>query len=597
MLLSFRKYKCTKLIALTVAVVFLYNQIVWAQGASFQHRNVTVPYNQGSIVDIHSSQGNEVIIHLQDAHASLSAQYSIANLLDSLVTNYDLDFIALEGAEGVIDTSRLKTFPDKAIRKEAADFLMREGRMSGGEFFQITHDKNNIALYGAEEYELYKKNLEDFRKVVKQRENLLPLIKAFGEQIKLLEEKIYSKELLSIITKGREHKNGSLSFIDYWKTIVKFQSGKTNQVEIPKLVKSIALEKQIDFDKANEERKCLVGELSKKLKKEELEELVLKSSEFKEEKVSPAEFHNFLLTVSLNHNIPVKEYKNLVMFCDYTMLYESVDLFSLYSEVESVEEAVREKLFQNEDERELYKTGYIGHLLERLYNIELSTKNFEFIKSHKKEYDAKKIALFLRETCMKYGVVMQTGYDLALMMEGMDTAIEFYETAAKRDKVMVENTLKRLRKEGKRIGALITGGFHTKGLTHMLKENQVSHLVIAPKFKDSEERPYVSILTGKKKSYQKLLETEKYQIAVDPYFSPNKLEPEKNELDTEMRLLLSVLCELHNFGWNEKDITVRRMKDIVIAGIGSTPLLAIKKDSEGISQRAEITTKGAPGRT
>ncbi|MBU0683558.1 MAG: hypothetical protein KJ864_04660, partial [Candidatus Omnitrophica bacterium] len=150
MLLSFRKYKCTKLIALTVAVVFLYNQIVWAQGASFQHRNVTVPYNQGSIVDIHSSQGNEVIIHLQDAHASLSAQYSIANLLDSLVTNYDLDFIALEGAEGVIDTSRLKTFPDKAIRKEAADFLMKEGRMSAGEFFQITHDKDNVSLYGAE---------------------------------------------------------------------------------------------------------------------------------------------------------------------------------------------------------------------------------------------------------------------------------------------------------------------------------------------------------------------------------------------------------------------------------------------------------------
>ncbi len=77
---------------------------MWAQGGAFPLNNVTVPYNSGRVTDVFASPGDEVIIHLQDAHASLSAQYSIANLLDSLASNYDLGFIALEGAKGDIDT-------------------------------------------------------------------------------------------------------------------------------------------------------------------------------------------------------------------------------------------------------------------------------------------------------------------------------------------------------------------------------------------------------------------------------------------------------------------------------------------------------------
>ncbi|MFH1798683.1 MAG: hypothetical protein ABH844_05040 [Candidatus Omnitrophota bacterium] len=614
----FQKSKWIRTIALIVAAVFLYQQVVWAQGETFYRTNVTVPYSSGRIADTYSSQGEEIIIHLQDAHASLSAQYSIANLLDSLASNYDLGLIALEGAEGDIDTSMLKNFPDKDIRAQAADFLMQEGRMSAGEFFQITHDKDNIALYGAEDYELYSKNLEDFREVISEQKDILPMINAFKSQIKFLEETIYSKELFVFITKSREHKNGSLSFIDYWKFFCHSEirdvetqnfvslychpgilrskiSGLSPQGEISKniskLLNSIALEKQINFDKANEERKSLIGQLSKKLNKEELDVLVLKSTEFKEEKISPAEFHNYLKELSQRHEIDMREHKNLWMFCDYMILYESVDIFNLYSEVETMEATVREKLFQNKDEREVYKIAYMIDMLEGLYSVELAREDFEFIKLHKEDYDAIKIASFLRQACEKYGINIQAGYDLGRMIEGMDIPIKFYETAAERDKIMVENTLKRMRKDGKRIGALITGGFHTNGLTHMMKENQVSHLVISPKFEKGKGRPYISVLTGRKKllppvilsEAKNLNKTEKYQIAVAPYFS--------GDFEIELRLLLGILCELHNVDLNETKVTVRRIKDIVIAGIGDEPLLAVKQNRDGHIERIKTTNE------
>jgi dTDP-4-dehydrorhamnose reductase len=56
-----------------------------------------------------------------------------------------------------------------AATKASADFLVREGRMSAGEMFAVTHDSSEIALYGIENEELYRNNLASFRKVAAER--------------------------------------------------------------------------------------------------------------------------------------------------------------------------------------------------------------------------------------------------------------------------------------------------------------------------------------------------------------------------------------------------------------------------------------------
>ena len=157
-----------KSVSVILAVVFLNQQMgwadngraVWAQtkpvnqvGQAAQHLkdNFEMPYDLASTEDIEINGGDETIIQIQDAHASLSAQYSIVKLLDNLVDNYNLSFVALEGAgSGYIDTAILKSCPDKEIRKDTADHLMGEGYMSAGEFFTVTCDKTDISLYGIE---------------------------------------------------------------------------------------------------------------------------------------------------------------------------------------------------------------------------------------------------------------------------------------------------------------------------------------------------------------------------------------------------------------------------------------------------------------
>ncbi|MGB2650678.1 MAG: hypothetical protein WBD00_00530, partial [Candidatus Omnitrophota bacterium] len=160
-----KRIKLFKIVSVLLLIVFVHEQLGWTQDgapvwADLENvsnipsgelpSEIKIPYDIGEVCDATTNGTSEVIINIQDAHASLSSQYSIVNILDNLVSNYDVKFIALEGSEGYIDTSILRTFPNKNIRRETAEYLMREGRLSAGEFFDATRDEKDIILYGVE---------------------------------------------------------------------------------------------------------------------------------------------------------------------------------------------------------------------------------------------------------------------------------------------------------------------------------------------------------------------------------------------------------------------------------------------------------------
>ncbi|MDO8535723.1 MAG: hypothetical protein Q7S30_01750, partial [Candidatus Omnitrophota bacterium] len=185
-----------RIIAIVLTIAFINQDIIWAQDGApvwskqsrpedfvtrkgagndmlFPGHETSIPRDIATVKEVYSpfrdperhgeqhalsgsrNDNPKTIIQIQDAHSSLGAQESISSILDSLVTNYDLKLIAIEGSSGYIDTSFLKTFPDEKIRSQTAKYLVKEGRMSAGEFFSITSNKP-IALYGIEDKPLYK---------------------------------------------------------------------------------------------------------------------------------------------------------------------------------------------------------------------------------------------------------------------------------------------------------------------------------------------------------------------------------------------------------------------------------------------------------
>ncbi|MBI5124511.1 MAG: hypothetical protein HZA72_03740, partial [Candidatus Omnitrophica bacterium] len=459
-------------------------------------------------------------------------------------------------SSGYIDTSILKTFPDENIKKETAKYLMEQGRMSAGEFFSITSSKP-IALYGIEDNPLYKENLEQFRRIYEINEATRKDVAGLIAALKGLQDKIYSRELKELEANSVLHKEGSIGFSERWGLVnslgTKFGVKYQQYENLTKLVESLKLEKNIDFQKANKERDALIDILSKKMTKPDLEQLVLKSLSFKMGKIAQGEYYIFLQELARRYGIEPEPYKDLITYTEYITLYESIDLLEIFEEVRKFEDAIKERLFTSDEQRKLHDYSRCVSFIKDLFEIKLTNGDVEYLaeriglkglspKGTVPNVSAETLAAFFKDTSLKYNIVLDGDYDLGRIFENIPTALKFYRTAEERNSAIFSNTIKRMNEEGQNVAALITGGYHTKGLTEILRQKETSYLVILPKFDVSKgERPYVAILTNKKEPYEGLLKSGQYYLATTAYFAADSAMPEAVRFAAYRNEFLSIL--------------------------------------------------------
>ncbi|MBF0494737.1 MAG: hypothetical protein HQL28_06370, partial [Candidatus Omnitrophica bacterium] len=529
-----------KVISLSIALLFTHEQIGWVQEGipvwadlpnhSRDQNNaktpeVDIPDDLGEIQSKILPNATEKIIQIQDTHASLSAQESIAQILGQLSSNYDVNLIGVEGAEGFIDTSLLRSCPDKQIRENTARYLMKSGKLCASEFFSVTSDKENILLVGMENKSLYEENLAGVREIIEKRDSYVNEVRKLQRALDDLSGKIYSKELIKFEKLSRDHRKWKIGFPEYYKGLISLfpddgkileKAGQSDNIKI--LLKTVELEKEINFKDANSEREKLIDLLGKAGSKDELEQLVTKVVLFKEKKISQVDFYTYLGDLAKENNINPAEYANFIKYTRYISLYGDIDILSLYLEVESLEDGLVKCLYENKDQERLYQWRRLVQLFLGLYDMEFSNSDFEYLCRKLEGVKAEDLGNFLKENSAKYGLTPRDGLDLGSIFGGVGPAVDFYRKAEARNKCMIDNTILNMRKEGKNIAALVTGGFHTKGLTELISGNNLSYLVITPKYEEGKTRPYIAILTNKKKPYQKLLDSGKYEIAVPSFF-------------------------------------------------------------------------------
>jgi len=515
---DFRATRLCKAIALILIFAFIWSDITRAQGGTpiwHQARpkialngkarlnGIKVPYDAGTAQDAFSNGGDEIVINIQDAHASLSAQHSIVKILQNLATNYDLDH------------------------------LMRKGKMSAGEFFSVISEKP-VQLYGVEDNDLYKANIESLNAVMEGKLESLRNIDAVLKALKALEPKVYSGDLTQLNKNSILHHDSKLAFTAHWDFISKLAGRNNIEIVIfenlSKLLKSIELEKGIDFEKANEERKLLIDELSRILPKREIEKLVLESLSFKMGKISQAEFHRYLVRLAEDIKVLPEPYSNLINFTRYITIYEDIDLLALFREVEEFEDYIREKIYRNDEERELYNFTRAVRTIKKLFEISLSNTDYDFVTSKKRYFDRAPLSEFIKKSYLKHKLPIEQAYDLGVIFDNMQEAVKFYNIAQRRNNAMIANTIHAMKKNNEQVAALITGGFHSKGLSALMKEKGLSYLVIMPKFEEGTQRPYIAVLTNKRQPYEELLETGEYILAVRALFEKSASPEEFNEL-------------------------------------------------------------------
>ncbi len=162
------------------------------------------------------SQQAKTIIIIQDAHCNYEAQHNIANIIETLVRDYGISLVAVEGAEGDLDLSRYGKYADGEAKAKAVDKYVRQGYVSGPEYLNITqYQQLPFGIYGIEDGRLYVKNYVSFRENLANAKETGTFIKQVTKVLQALKEKVYSEELLAFDQKQREYDKNEFSLMDW----------------------------------------------------------------------------------------------------------------------------------------------------------------------------------------------------------------------------------------------------------------------------------------------------------------------------------------------------------------------------------------------
>ncbi|MFH1378969.1 MAG: hypothetical protein ABII23_01705 [bacterium] len=463
--------------------------------------NITIPTEYGDITDILYSEGKPLVINIQDYHCNYQAQKQIAYILEELIVNADLKLIMVEGNSKDASLKHLRSMAGRERRIEVGEDYLKRGMISGEEYLDIISEYDFKPL-GIEDKDLYMDNLDAFLAIDKFQKDALKIIEDFQLIIRNLKPKVYSKKLLEIDQKRQQCDEEKISFEIYCNYLLDL--AKENNVllgfsfdNINRVLKVGKLEKNINFNQVNRERDEFIKDLNKKLTDEELARLLFKVKEFKNNRISANDFHAYLKQLPKNTSWMGK-FPELVEYIDYLAVHDEIEVISLFEELDKIEDAVKEKLFKNENERQLSHLDRYADILYGFYALELIPSQYAYYKSNPESFKIPEWKAFLDKLTRKYKLTKHVPQDVSLIVNEKETVDLFYRLAKQRDHVFVKKIKGYFAQEKTDIGALITGGFHSANLAQLVHDAGFSYMTVLPTVTEvTDEELYHSVLKYK----------------------------------------------------------------------------------------------------
>jgi len=446
---------------------------------------IIVPEGAGHIVEgLTAKEGSDkVIIHIQDIHTNYEAQKNLSRILETLIKANELKLIMVEGGWGNVSLSYLRSHAGKERRLEVGEEYLKAGKISGEEYLDIISD-HEIELEGLEDEALYRANLDTFFKIEQFREKAAKELDAIELIIKKLKEKIYPQQLLGLEKAKKSYEDEKISLADYYKEI-DLLAHKTGQslAHFPNFANFIEVtksEKAIDFPKVEKERSTLIERLSKKLSKQKLTALVTKSLEFRLSKLTPSEYHSYLVGEAKSAGEDLNSYPNLQKYVDYIRSHEDIDTAQLFEEAEALATQVKDKLITNTRQKRLNEISTAADVLNNFLQLKLVPKDFKYYKENKTDFITANWIGHLKKEAKRNKVRATRLKPAYVADKNLSTLVQFYDIADERDDVFVRNAIKLMNEKDQNLAVLIAGGFHTPSLKQKLKECGISYIIVAP---------------------------------------------------------------------------------------------------------------------
>jgi len=502
-------YITKRIFILSIVAVSFFTLRGYAESAgTIDVTKISISKQFGSIKETYQShtssrQSPSIIFHIQDVHSNYEAQKNLANILEYLIETYGVDLILVEGGITDKDFSYIRDWASLEERKEKAEELLKEGIISGETYVDIASDFP-LKFQGIEDKGLYEENMEIYLKVDTFRKEALKQVQEFRDIAERLKKFIYTNRLRQFDKYKMGYKSEEVELVEYLEYLTETASREdlllTSFPNHAILLKTAHLEKGIDFDRVEKERDKLIERLNSLLSKNDLNRLVIKSLNFKEGKISEGEFYSYLRDLATQKKITMKRHKNLDRYIEYIKTFEELGSNELFEEINEIEDIISIALCKNDEQKELFKISKNLLVLESFMLLKLAPEDFDYYKKNKKDFNMKAWKDFFNYHSKRFHLKSTIPEDTSVVDNNFDTLKSFYETAFKRDRAFLKNSLKKMEKERRRLAVLIAGGFHTQNLTRLFMADNISYVVITPKLiQETDDRLYDRIL---KESYK-----------------------------------------------------------------------------------------------
>ncbi len=547
-------------------------------GAEQLFKNFEIPKEWGSVEETYfppqfSSQ-SPVIIHIRDAHSQPEAQRHIEEILHFLSSQKQINAVAVEAGFGKTDASILNLLPDADANKAVAETLLDMGEL-GGEGLFAANFPASANIYGVEDRALYKNSLDIFKNLKFSKTELNTLIQSYQTSLEESEARVFPPELKNYIIKKRAWENHRDVSADYFlllstlaKKYLKLDlTDARNQAEWPyliRLLKAGELEHELNLEAARKEALQLAGQiasfqsghagyLSSGL--QALGEINKPFETWMEQNpyqgsFSSRHFFELLWQEAKNQKISMIAYPHFLKLGGLTILRQEIEPELLFKEAERIEESIEAEIALTAEQKRVLEAGKDLALISKLLSLQMSRedyKSFLQIKDRLTPENIQKTFQTFSKEEIQPGLFSESH---------LKDAENFYALSLKRDESLIENTLQFA---GSKPAVLIAGGFHSEGLTRILKEKNIPFISITPKMTQVEDGTlYERAMMGDNADLKYLLASPSVlrvlQLISSPEIYAEYAGPEKQRALLLHALLTSGVQELQRKKWPAEKI-------------------------------------------
>jgi len=396
-----------------------------------------VPEEIGKTQERFSGRNSRTIIQIQDVHAHITAQQNIAAILERLRVIFGVKEVALEGAWASTSIPKSQAIPTSREKQLLAGTLLEEDSLSGPVYAAIMSPKP-ITLVGIEDEASYEKNRSLFLAHLEKSAETDTKLRALGTSLRASQQSAWGAELLAFGTafgKFRETSDVGKFFPLLLRTAETLGVAFSDLSQIILFRDILALEKSFEKERLENEARQVI----KKYKDRPwtLEELIRGG------KISAGE---------------IGLYPEIKKLARLYQMRDEVSLRDLTNQIGILTGRVLEKLARTSEEKALWEKSERFSLAKKILLLQATPED---IKTYDGEHS-----------------LLETELAAAGLSESLALALNFYETVKKRDEIFFQ----RIMTDPSLAGdiAVVTGGFHTDGLSQKFRDAGISYITITP---------------------------------------------------------------------------------------------------------------------